>query len=280
MSDSAGLFVAGIDAGTECTKVVILRGDASVAGQSIVPTHGYFQDCIQEAMGNAMDEAGIAAGDLAGSCVTGFGASCAPMASLSVSETACHARGAIHHRPGPLTLIDIGGRDPHVIHVDAKGRVLASHSVRKCAVGIGTFLMFAARHLDVHPTRLMDLAAAADKPVQVGSYCSVFAEVDVIENLRNGATVEEIALGCMISVAERVIEIGALEPPLVATGGVCEYFTGVLTALQEGLGEEVAVLPEPITSAAVGAGLHALDSLQSQDTEESATARTQEETRG
>ena len=60
-----------------------------------------------------------------------------------------------------MTLVDIGGRDPKLIHVDARGTVVGSRSVRKCAVGIGTFLMFASRHLDVHPTRLMDLASSA-----------------------------------------------------------------------------------------------------------------------
>ena len=87
-------FVAGIDAGTECIKVLVLRGDGTTVGQTVVPTRGHFQDCIQEAMGNALREAKIAVADLQASCVTGFGASCAPMASHALSETRCHARAA------------------------------------------------------------------------------------------------------------------------------------------------------------------------------------------
>ncbi|MFH1810698.1 MAG: acyl-CoA dehydratase activase [Pseudomonadota bacterium] len=260
---STEVFVAGTDAGTECIKVLVLSSAGTPVGQAVVPTRGYFQDCIQEAMGNALREAKIGVSDLRASCVTGFGATCAPMASEALSEVRCHARSAMRHRAGPLTLIDIGGRDPQVIRIDEQGRVLSSRSVRKCAVGIGTFLMFAARHLDVHPTRLMDLATSASKPVTIGSYCSVFGEVDVIEQLRNGATVDEIALGCMHSVAERIMEIGALEPPIVATGGVCEYFTGVMGALAQRCGYDVAVLPEPIMSGALGAALIGLDLVQS-----------------
>jgi len=255
-----GRFVAGIDAGTEAIKVVILD-DASQRGMSIVQTRGYFQDGIHEALANALDEAKISATDLLASGVTGFGASCAPLASISLSETACHARAAFHRLGCAMTLIDIGGRHPQGMRIDATGRVLWSHSARKCAVGIGTFLMFTAHHLGVHPTRLTDLAGNASKPAPIGSYCSVFAEVDIIERLRNGSTVEEIALGSIQSIAERILEIGMLEPPIVATGGVCEYFPGVVAALAARTGLPVQVVPEPITTAAFGAALYALDTL-------------------
>jgi activator of 2-hydroxyglutaryl-CoA dehydratase len=161
-----------------------------------------------------------------------------------------------------MTLVDIGGRDPKVIHVDERGHVLSSRSVRKCAVGIGTFLMFASRHLDVHPTRLMDLATSAEKPAPVGSYCSVFAEVEVIELLRNGATAGEIALGCMYSIAERILEIDRLTGPVMISGGVCEYFPGVAKALAERSALPVEIISEPIMAGAFGAALYALDSAK------------------
>ena len=56
-----------------------------------------------------------------------------------------------------MTLVNIGGRDPHVITVDGEGRRTAARGARRCAVGIGSFLMFTARHLDVQP----DAAAGA-----------------------------------------------------------------------------------------------------------------------
>ena len=252
-------IAAGVDAGTECIKVAVIDGEHRVRGRGIVQTRGYFQDCIHEAMGNALREAQAAVGDLSGLCVSGFGASCAPGATQSVPETWCHARGAFHQLHKPMTLIDLGGRDPKVIRVDEHGRVGASRSARKCAVGIGTFLMFAARHLAVHPTRLMELASTAERPGRIGSYCSVLAEVDVIELLRDGSTAAEVALGCMHSIAERILEMGGLAPPVAVTGGVCEYFPGVVTALAERSGIQVEVVPEPILAGALGAALFALD---------------------
>jgi predicted CoA-substrate-specific enzyme activase len=257
------MIVAGADLGTECVKTVVMNDTGKVLGRAVVPTRGYFQDCFQEAMGNALAEAQANAADLRGVGVTGFAAGCAPLASQTITETLCHARSAYHGTPRAMTLVDIGGRDPKVIHVDEKGRVTSSRSVRKCAVGIGTFLMFASRHLDVHPTRLMDLATSAEKPAPVGSYCSVFAEVEVIELLRNGATAGEIALGCMYSIAERILEMDRLKGPLLVTGGVCEYFPGVVKALAERSGLPVEIMPEPIMAGALGAALYALDGARS-----------------
>ena len=253
------MVVAGADLGTECVKAIVAEEGGRVVGRATVPTRGYFQGCLQEALGNALAEAQVKASQLAGLTVTGFGASCAPPPARAVTETLCHARAAFHHVRRAMTLVDIGGRDPKVVHVDGQGAVLSSRSVRKCAVGIGTFLMFTSRHLDVHPTRLMDLAASAEKPARVGSYCSVFAEVEVIELLRNGATAGEIALGAMYSIAERILEMDRLTSPLMITGGVCEYFPGVVRALAERSGCSVEVVPEPIMAGALGAALYALE---------------------
>ncbi len=251
--------VAGADVGTECVKAIVAGDDGKILGRATVPTRGYFQDCFDEALANALQEAQLAAGQLSALTVTGFGASCAPGAPPAVTETLCHARGAYHHHRRAMTVVDIGGRDPKLIHLDDAGNVASSKSVRKCAVGIGTFLMFAARHLDVHPTRLMDLAGSAERAAAVGSYCSVFAEVEVIELLRSGATAGEIALGCMYSIADRILEMDRLTSPVLVTGGVCEYFPGVVKALAERTGLSVDVVPEPIMAGALGAALYALD---------------------
>lgn len=256
------MIVAGADLGTECVKTLIVNDQGKILGRAVVPTRGYFQDCFQEAMANALAEAQATAGDLKGVGVTGFAAGCAPLASQTITETLCHARGAFHGAPRAMTLVDIGGRDPKVIHVDERGHVTSSRSVRKCAVGIGTFLMFASRHLDVHPTRLMDLAGSAAKPAPVGSYCSVFAEVEVIELLRNGASAGEISLGAMYSIADRILEMDRLGSPVLVTGGVCEYFSGVVKALAHRSGCSVEVVPEPIMTGAIGAALFALDAAR------------------
>jgi predicted CoA-substrate-specific enzyme activase len=158
-----------------------------------------------------------------------------------------------------MCVVDIGGREPRVIQVDADGRPRDVHTLRRCALGIGTFLMFAARHLDVHPTQLQELAAAVDRPAPIGSYCSVFASSEILDRLREGESREAIALGCMHSIAERIVEIGQFHSPLVITGGVVEYFPGVIRAFSDITHFDVEVVPEPILSGAVGAAKVALN---------------------
>src|ERR1035437_6949374 len=138
---------------------------------------------------------------------------------------------------------------------------IAARGARRCALGIGSFLMFTARHLDVSPTRLQELASAAgDRPARVSSYCSVCSASEVLERLREGATREEVALGCMHSIAERIIEIGGFEAPVVICGGGVGYFPGLIDALEAQSGLKVRWVRDPIFTAALGAALKAFPS--------------------
>jgi len=256
MADQTETY-AGVDVGTECVKVVVLSSDGVIRGRSVVPAKGYFQDRVREAMAAALDEAQIQQTDLGGLCATGFAMDCVSDATLTAGETSCHALGAFHYIEQPLCVVDIGGREPTVIHVDGEGRPVEIHSLRRCAVGLGTFLMFAARHLDVHPTQLHELAARVDTTAAIGSYCSVFAGSDILDRLREGASREAIARGCMRSIAERIVEIGSFKDSIRVTGGVAEYFPGVLQTLAEITGLSVDLVPEPIQVGALGAALHA-----------------------
>jgi activator of 2-hydroxyglutaryl-CoA dehydratase len=117
--------------------------------------------------------------------------------------------------------------------------------------------MYSARHLDVHPTQLQELASSASGQAPIGSYCSVFAATEILEQLRDGVSREKIALGCLHSVAERIYEIGGFQEPVRVTGGVAEYFPGVLKSLSEITGLKIEAVPEPIMAGALGAALRA-----------------------
>ncbi|MBM4130038.1 hypothetical protein FJ250_03285 [bacterium] len=250
---------AGIDVGTECVKAVIIDSQGTLLGNTVVPRRGYFQDRVSEAFAAVLDDAQVTEDQLEGICATGFGENCVPMATCALGETACHALGAWHHHRGEMTVIDIGGRDPKAIQVTADGRPLAIHTLRRCAAGIGTFLIFAARHLDVHPSRLQEMAAGASEAADIGSYCSTFSGQDILERLRDGTPREEVALGCIQSIAERVVEIGRFEGTVRITGGVAEYFPGVLMAIAQRLDVQIAAVPQPILAGALGAALWVFD---------------------
>lgn len=256
MTSSSGRVIGGVDAGTECVKAVVIGAEEPrVLGRSVVATRGAFQACIYEALLAALDEAQVREQDLTGLGATGFAAGAVTGATTSATETTCHGLGAFHHLGQPMTLIDIGARDPHVIRVDERGRRTDARGLRRCAMGIGTFLIFTARHLDVNASQLQELAAAAGGPARLSSYCSVFSTSEVLERLREGVAPEAIALGAMHSIAERILEMGPFTEPLAACGGVAEHFPGVLRALETMSGHPIRAVPEPMHTAALGAAL-------------------------
>ncbi len=245
----------GIDVGTECVKVVVLDQQHTILGSAIVARRGYFQDRVSEAFPVALEDAQVEAADLLGVCATGFGENCVPMATMVRGDTACHALGAFFHHPHAQRIVDIGGRDPKAITVDDAGQPTAIKTLRRCAAGVGSFLIFAARHLDVHPSRLQEMANRTDEACDVGSYCSTFSGQDILEKMRDGVSRESVALGCINSVADRVLEIDTFDGPTFITGGVAEYFPGVLKALAERTGHPVAAVPQPILTGAIGAAV-------------------------
>lgn len=253
--DGAPLIAAGVDAGTEYVKAVVADADGKVLGRGAVPTRGYFEACSYEALAMALDEAQQPIDALASICATGFGMECVPRATMQATETSCHALGAFRRLGHAMTLVDIGGRDPHVISVDGDGQRTDARSVRRCATGIGSFLMFAARHLDIPSPRLEELAEAAEGSASVSSYCSVFSATEVLARLREGATREDIARGCMHSIAERIAEIGGFQAPVAVCGGVAEYYPSVVRGLEALTGLAVQVVPEPLFTGALGAAL-------------------------
>jgi predicted CoA-substrate-specific enzyme activase len=273
MTERATAIAAGLDVGTECVKAVVTDAGGRTLGRAVIPTRGYFQACAHEVLAAALDDAQRREDELTGIGATGFAANCVLHPTLTASEAACHALGAFQHLGHAMTLVNIGGRDPHVIAVDAHGRRTNARGVRRCAAGVGSFLMFTARHLDVTPTRLEELASTAGtRAATVTSYCSVFSATEVLEQLRQGATREEVAAGCIRSIAERVFEIGGLVDPVVVSGGVAEYFPGVLRALESLAGVRVTTVPEPIFTGALGAALMALREPRSANATTSASA--------
>ena len=260
MSEAARRFAADVDAGTECVKAMVIDRDGRTLGRAVTPTRGHFAACAHEALAAAMDDAQVLADELIGIGATGFGMATVTRATHRATESTCHALGAFHRVGLAMTLVNIGGRDPEVIHVDAGGRRIDARGGRGCAVGIGSFLAFAARHLDVSETRLDELASASSNPpAPVTSYCSVFSATAVLERLREGVSREDIALGCIHSIAERIVEIGGFEDPVMISGGVAEYFPSVLRVLESLSGRRITALPEPIYTGALGAGLLVLD---------------------
>ena len=156
-----------------------------------------------------------------------------------------------------ISIIDIGGQDNKIIHLDDQGKRLDFKMNRKCAAGTGAFIEEIALRLDLDIGELDALAAAAEKTVRLGSFCTVFSKTEILSHLRNGEAVEGIVRGAFESVVERIVEMDPLDGLVVATGGVVAHNPIIVKIIAERLGSEVVVPEAPQFTGALGAALTA-----------------------
>jgi activator of 2-hydroxyglutaryl-CoA dehydratase len=131
---------------------------------------------------------------------------------------------------------------------------------RKCAAGTGAFLEEMAMRLDVPLEEMNALAETSTEPVKIGSYCTVFSATEVLENIRKGIKVRDLAKGLFYSVVKRVFEMDSLEGRVVMTGGVVAYNPLLVKIASEELGVDILVAEYPQLTGAIGAALYALES--------------------
>ncbi len=249
----------GVDVGSWSTKAVLIDERGRVAGRGLRRSGADLRKAAEECREEALRAARAELGSVRRTVATGFGREAVPFADELKTEIACHARGAFHHFPMEMTIIDIGGQDNKVIRVGKHGRHMSFKMNRKCAAGTGAFLEEVALKLSIPPERLTELARKATKKLQIGAYCTVFTSTEVLALIRKGERVEDIARGLLASVAARVMEMEQISGTVVITGGVIAHNPGLKDILEEDYGLRVVVPPDPQFTGALGAALYAAD---------------------
>ena len=248
-------FRAGIDVGTSYVKAVVIDGECGVAGLAIERTghdlDGSIARCFQKV---------IAAADIPREAVghvmaSGFGRRNVAFADGTRTEITSHARGAYHHFPRAITVVDIGGQDTKIIRLDADGRRIGFRMNRKCAAGTGAFLEEIALKLGVRPGDMNAMAARSDSESTLNSYCTVFASSEILTRIRGGERVEDMVRSAFEAVARRVLEMDTMEGTIVLTGGVVAHNPVVRDLLAARTAGEVVVPPDPQFVGALGAAL-------------------------
>ena len=180
------------------------------------------------------------------------------MAKKTVTEIACHAKGAIFiYGPNVRTVIDIGGQDNKVIKIDERGRRIDFKMNRKCAAGTGAFIEEIAYKMNIPLERLDSLARKAKRRFKIGSYCTVFASTEILSHIRRGVALEELVRGIFESVVDRIMEMDQIEGKVLMSGGVVQYFPIVAEILEKRINGKVIVPPRPQLTGAFGAALFA-----------------------
>jgi predicted CoA-substrate-specific enzyme activase len=255
----------GVDIGSSSCKAVVIDADGRILGKHIV-NMGTGSDGPRLSAERALAQAGLSRADIRKCVATGYGRMLYEGADRQITEISCHAKGVHFLEPAARTVIDVGGQDAKVIRVAEDGMAENFAMNEKCAAGTGRFLEVMGRVLGCGIEELSDLAARGRPGIDISSICTVFAESEVISRLASGASREDVALGALGSVAQRVAGLCGrvgLADVVVMTGGVALNLS-VVSAIEREIGRPVVRLTDPQAAGALGAAVFAAETERGQ----------------
>lgn len=181
------------------------------------------------------------------SCSTGYGEALF-QAALGVDtgevETIAHYRAADFFVPGVDFILDIGGQDMKALRMK-NGAITSILLNEACSSGCGSFLDNFARSLGMDIHTFSNKALLADKPVDLGSRCTVFMNSRVKQAQKEGASVGDISAGLSYSVIKNALfkviklrDASAIGEKVVVQGGTFNN-DAVLRAFEKISGRDV-----------------------------------------
>ena len=235
----------GIDSGSTTVKMVVIDQDARILFTDYRPNLGNPVPLIRTVLQQLYDE--HPALQVASVTTTGYGEDLARAAfhgDYGVVETVAHFTAARHFLPNVDFIIDIGGQDMKCFKIE-DGAISNIFLNEACSSGCGSFLQTFAQALGRDVREFAKLGLFAERPVDLGSRCTVFMNSSVKQAQKDGATIENISAGLSISVVKNAIYkvIRAASPEelgrnIVVQGGTF-YNEAVLRAFEKEMGVEV-----------------------------------------
>ncbi len=252
------MYAVGIDVGSLTTKTVILNGGRMLA-YDVRETGLFPRDAAADSLEECLNGCNISYGDLGYIVATGNGRNSLEFCNTTKSEIMCFAKGAGCLNPKTGIIIDAGSQGIRVIALDEHGGVDNFSTNDKCSAGTGCFLDAMAYALEVGLDDLGELSQCSEKPTQMSTKCTIFAESEVVSLVARGRKKEDIIAGLNRSVAKKVfgmVKRYTIRGVITFAGGVARN-SGVRRALEEELGITVFVPGEPQIVGALGAALFA-----------------------
>lgn len=250
------IYFGGIDIGSSTSKAVIINNENKIIGSSVKKTGIDMKSIALAVFNEARND--INHDDIKFIVSTGYGRRIVPIATKNVTEITCTARGAFELFPIASTVVDIGGQDNKVISVGKDGSIQQFQLNRKCAAGTGAFLEEIAWKLGIDLSDLEKIAKKGSLKKILNSFCSVFAATEILEQIRQGESLENMILGAYHSITKRIFDMGYISSPIVVSGGTIQYNQIIVDILRE-KGFEVFVPPMSQILPAFGSALLASD---------------------
>lgn len=244
------MSVIGLDAGSTTTKGVLME-NGKIKKQALVLTKGNPKKSMAEIL-KILDYTE----DMT-LVTTGYGRKLIE-ADKCMTEITCHAKGARYLNPNVTSIIDIGGQDSKTIKLNRTGQIEEFNMNDKCAAGTGRFVEVLMRILGEEIDDL-DTFVEKAKPVKINSMCTVFAETEVISLTAKGEKREDVALGVLHSICNRVygqfLKISPKSKELIFFSGGLSSSQAIKNILEELTGSEIKTHPLAQYTGAIGAAM-------------------------
>jgi len=259
---TARFVTVGIDVGSISSQAVLVA-DGQILGYGNIRTGSDSPNSARNALTFALEAVDMPE-DRINYCIgTGYGRVNVPFANRTITEIACHARGAnFIYGPEVRTVLDVGGQDIKCIRCDEKGQVTNFLMNDKCAAGTGRGMEVFCDLLGVPITEAGDRSFEfnGEEPAAVSSTCVVFAKSEAAGLLRKGWTREEVLAAYCGAMADRIFSLVkrvGVEPGFAVTGGMAKN-RGVVDRLMKKIGiERMQTAWDTQIAGAAGAALFA-----------------------
>lgn len=196
----------GVDAGSTTTKMVLITPDGKLLFKHYVSNKGQPLDVVTKQLRRIYELIGDRVNIVAGA-VTGYGEELIKAAAgvdYGVVETVAHYRAASFFQPDVDFIIDIGGQDIKCFKI--KNHAIDSIMLNEaCSSGCGSFIQTFALAMGYDIAEFSQLGLFAEKPVDLGSRCTVFMNSSVKQAQKDGATVEDISAGLSSSIIKNAV---------------------------------------------------------------------------
>ena len=253
----------GIDSGSTTLKVVLTDADGAIIYSKYQSNQGRPLDVVKDTLIEMYEKYPDVR--IVSSAVTGYGEDMMRAAlgiDVGVVETVAHFTAAKYFMPDVEFIIDIGGQDMKCFKI-RNGAIDNIFLNEACSSGCGSFLQTFANSMGYPIDEFANLGLFGQKPVDLGSRCTVFMNSSVKQAQKEGVSVENISAGLSISVVKnaiykviRVHSADELGKKIVVQGGTF-LNNAVLRAFEQEIGVEVIRPDIAGMMGAFGAALYA-----------------------
>lgn len=240
--NDAQFITVGIDVGSVSSQAVIMA-DGKIFAYGNMRTGSDSPNSARKALKFALETTDLPEKRLDYCVGTGYGRINVPFADRSVTEIACHARGAnFIYGHGVRTVLDVGGQDIKAIRCDEKGKVTNFLMNDKCAAGTGRGMEVFSDLLGVSIIDVGDRSFEfeGEAPAAISNTCVVYAKSEATGLLRKGWSIEEVLAAYCKAMAERIYELIerlGVKAGFAVTGGMAKN-RGVMDRLMLMVGLE------------------------------------------